>query len=122
MNCMFCDKPMIKPVTAKVSHLTVYECFRCPRSVRFMYNGDTLEKYVIFLSKKTRDLRDELYAAIFWPEDDKAILCRAWASRRDGADYFEGYHFDQPMMTFGSMPGVTPENIHEKFKLYMLFS
>ena len=122
MNCKFCNQPMTKPLTQTVSNISVYECYRCPRSVRFMYVDEVLEKYVIFLSKKNKNLDDELYAVVFWPNDDKATLSKVQPHRRSGGDYFEGYFFEHPMMTFGHMPDVTPGNIHEKFKLYMLFS
>lgn len=113
---------MFKCSTLKAAGPDIYECYRCPRSVRFMYHGENLEKYVIFLSKKDKNLNDLLYAAVFWPNNDKAALFHASASRSSGADYFDGYDFEQAIAEFGHIPNITPANIQEKFKLYMLFS
>lgn len=93
-----------------------------PKISQVFYIGETLEKYIIFLSKKDKKLDDELYATVFWPTENRAELCRVYPSRGSSLDYHEGYHFEKPMISFGSLPDVTPANIHEKFKMYMLFS
>ena len=54
-------------------------------------------------------------------ETIKKLIQRAYAARKE-TNYFEGYQFDDPIITFDYIPKVTPSNIHEKFKLYMLFS
>lgn len=128
MNCLFCDKKMflLKPEIGSAnpqSKMCAYDCFRCPRSVRFFYTDDHLEWYVIFINKKDRNLNDHLYAVVFHPDSNKATLYGAEFIRYStSTSYINSFEMHQPIAEFGNIPNITPSNIQDKLKLYLLFS
>lgn len=126
MKCKFCNNELflLKPAVGAATpqqRLYAYDCYRCPRSVRFFYTEDQLDGYIIFINRQDRNINNHLYAVVFRPNEDKASLYTV-AHVGYSAGYLEGFKMHQSIAEFGHIPNITPSNISDKLKLYMLFS
>jgi hypothetical protein len=124
MNCKFCNNKLthLNPAAKGPQSVNVYDCFYCPRSTRFFYTGDNLDGYIIFVNKQDKQFNNHLFAVVFDLKKDTAGLFPVdkWGSSVDR--YWESYKMQDPIARFGHVPNITPTNIYEKLKLYLIFT